>query len=117
MTNEQITRSIGWGSIALGVAGIAAPRLLCRILGYGDRPNLVRLLAARDLVIGAGLIAAHDARPWLLARTAAEAVDTITHAAGAITGTIDRKRAIVITAGAAVIGAFEFALWRSGRIR
>lgn len=114
---KMLTRSIGWGTIGLGLVGIAAPRRVSRTMGYGDRPRLVLALAARDLVIGVGLVAAADPRPWLRARLCAEIGDTVMHAAAAMSGAFDRKRAIPIAVVAAVGGAFEYALLRSTKPR
>ncbi len=37
-------------------------------LGMGERPNLGRLLGARDLVLGAGLLRGQSEATWLRAR-------------------------------------------------
>ncbi len=103
-------RVLGWGSVGLAVVGTAAPRRLGRALGYGERPGLVLALAARDLVVGVGLLASARPRPWVVARLASEVADTVLHVGAAATGAFDRRKAIAIGAGAAAIAAAEWLL-------
>lgn len=103
-------RAIGCASICFALASFLAPGPLARILGYGERRRLVRALGARDLVVGLGLVTAEDLSPWLRARLASEAADTLLHAAGALTGAFDRKRAFGISVLAAAFAAVDSAL-------
>lgn len=114
-TSRAAARALGAGSLAFAVAGFLAPSALARLLGYGERRWFVQTLAARDLAIGTGLLVAERPSPWLRARLASEAADALIHAAAALTGTFERKRAFGIALGAAASGALEYALWLRGR--
>jgi hypothetical protein len=108
-----VVRALGWSCIGFAVGSAVAPRFLAHAMGHGDRVALVRLLGARDLVIGAGLAAAADPAPWLRARLASEVGDAVLHAAGAATGAFRPGRALAITAGAVALGVCDYALLRS----
>ncbi|CAA9350633.1 MAG: hypothetical protein AVDCRST_MAG89-3111 [uncultured Gemmatimonadetes bacterium] len=108
----MVVRAIGWGSMGFTVASVVAPRALGRAMGLGDRRALVRVLGARDFVVGAGLAVAGDPTPWLRARLACEVCDAVLHGVGALNGTFHRKRALTIAAGAVALGALEYALLR-----
>lgn len=103
-------RAAGYASLGFAAGGFMAPDLVARVAGYGDRRGLVLALAARDLVVGLGLVTAERVTPWLWARFAAEVMDTVLHAAGAATGAFDRKKAVAISAGAAACAAVEYAV-------
>jgi hypothetical protein len=65
MKTITMMRAIGWGSLAFTVGSLVAPRALGSALGHRGRTAPVRMIGARDLVIGAGLVAAADPEPWL----------------------------------------------------
>lgn len=113
MQNITMVRAIGWGSIAFAVGSLVAPRALGSAMGHRGRTGLVRMIGARDLVIGAGLAAAANPEPWLRARLAAEVTDAVLHAAGAANGSFRPGRALVIAAGAVALGGLDHALLRS----
>jgi hypothetical protein len=56
MDEHGLARALGWVSIGVGLAIVAAPGPLMQAIGLGDRPNLGRFLGVRDLVLGAGLL-------------------------------------------------------------
>jgi hypothetical protein len=70
---QGLTRLLGLLSLGMGVA-LVAPRALGRLLGLGgERPWLLRAIAARDVAIGIGLLGSPDPTPWLRAQAAAGA--------------------------------------------
>ncbi len=100
-------RTLGWLSIGLGASAILAPGIVGRMAGYRPRRWLPRVLGARDLVIGTGLLAASDARPWLRARLTAEMADAALHSAAGLVGLFGRKRAALATLVSVGAGAME----------
>ncbi len=108
----MVVRAIGWGSMGFTVASVVAPRALGRAMGLGDRRGLVRVLGARDFVVGAGLAVAGDPTPWLRARLACEVCDAVLHGVGALNGTFHRNRALTVAAGAVALAALEYVLLR-----
>lgn len=105
-----VVRAIGWGSMGFTLASVVAPRALGRAMGLGDRRGLVRVLGARDFVVGAGLAVAGDPTPWLRARLACEVGDAVLHGVGAVNGAFDRNRALTIAAGALALAGLEYVL-------
>ncbi|ANN76642.1 hypothetical protein [Bordetella flabilis] len=71
----RLARGLGWFSIALGVAELAAPALVNSVCGLRARPATVRLYGLREIACGIGILTSRDPRPWLWARTAGDMVD------------------------------------------
>jgi hypothetical protein len=72
---QAVARGLGIFSIALGVAGLVAPRLLAQAAGSRGSANMVRLCAVREIVTGVGILMAWKRAPWVWARVAGDAVD------------------------------------------
>ncbi len=68
MDEHGLARALGWVSIGVGLAAVAAPGPLMKALGLGDRPNLGRFLGARDIVLGTGLLRSQNMAAWCRAR-------------------------------------------------
>ena len=68
MDEHGLARAVGWVSLGLGLALVASPARTVKRLGMSERPNLGRLLGARDLVLGAGLLRGQSEATWLRAR-------------------------------------------------
>lgn len=77
MRVETIARGLGWFSLALGAAETLAPPRLNRALDLRrNRDGLLRVLGARKIAAGIGILATRRKRqPWLLARVAGDALD------------------------------------------
>jgi hypothetical protein len=71
----KLARGLGWFSIALGMAELAAPALVNSVCGLRARPATVRLYGLREIACGIGILTSRDPRPWLWARTAGDMVD------------------------------------------
>src|SRR3954466_5617721 len=101
MNVRTIAKGLGWFSVALGIAELAAPRQLTRALGIGEHDKLVRSFGARELGPGIALLAANKPAPYLWARVAGDALDL-----AALAGAMRRssKKVMVGVALAAVAG-------------
>lgn len=112
---KALARSIGVGRVLAGGGFLLAPVASTRILGLDTATAkrvsfLARMMAARDIVIGAGTAAAsgESGRPglWLLAGAVADATDAVV-----ITGALKQGRArgpvaaavVAVAAGAAAV--------------
>ena len=112
MDEHGLARTLGWVSIGVGLAAVAAPRPLMKAIGLGDRPNLGRLLGVRDLVLGAGLLRGQNTADWCRARGIADALDVALIIGGAATGAFRRDRAPIGAATGAGFSALSFWLAR-----
>ena len=74
---EKIARGLGWFSLGLGLAGIVAPRRLAKLIGIrGDHNVLFRVLGAREITSGIGILAGR--RPnsnWMWSRVGGDALN------------------------------------------
>ncbi|GGP64592.1 SRPBCC family protein [Saccharothrix coeruleofusca] len=74
----RLGRALGWVSLGLGVAQVAAPNAVRRMSGVDDSATsraVVPLVGARELVHAAGLLAGKRAGPWAWTRVAGDAMD------------------------------------------
>jgi len=71
---ESLERGLGWFSIGLGAAAVAAPRLVCWLTGLRS-PTLMRLVGVRELTAGIGILTQRDRAPWLWSRAVGDTFD------------------------------------------
>src|SRR5215813_2095954 len=74
LNEEKIARGLGWFSIGLGLAQVATPRRLAKLIGVrDDHGGLLRMLGVREIASGigilterrpTGLLASPQARPF-----------------------------------------------------
>src|SRR4051794_17786283 len=75
---DSLAQFLGWFSIGLGSAQLAAPRLLCKIVGAGDEglaPRVMRLMGLRELTHGTGILVRPRPTAWVRSRVAGDALD------------------------------------------
>ena len=99
---HNLAQGLGWFSIGLGVAELAAPGALARFLGMEERTDLIRIYGMREIATGIGLLLQDDPAPWLWGRVGGDALDLATLATGL--GRSNPQRENVGLAIAAVAG-------------
>jgi uncharacterized membrane protein len=102
---ERLAVGLGWFSVALGVAELAAPRSVARFVGvYPDSTtvSVVRSYGVRELGNGLAILAQPDRASLLWSRVAGDAVDVATLARAMNSPETHRGRAAFATA--AVLG-------------
>jgi hypothetical protein len=77
-----LAKSLGYFSIALGVAELLAPKALCNAIGITGLESVVRAYGAREVATGVAILASHDPAPWIWARVAGDMADIATVATG-----------------------------------
>ncbi len=112
MYERGLARMLGWVSIGIGLAAVAAPGPLMKAIGLGDRPNLGRFLGVRDIVLGAGILQGQNTASWVQARGIADALDVALIIGGTATGAFRRDRAPISLASGAGFSALSFWLAR-----
>jgi hypothetical protein len=113
MQPGPVAIALGAGRVAFGVAMLAAPAPITRAwVGADGAPStvLIRCLAGRDIVIGAGLVLTvargGDPTTWLAGGVLADTVDGVsTLAAGDDIPRNGRIATAALAGGAALLGA------------
>lgn len=102
---ERLAVGLGWFSVALGVAELAAPNGVARLIGLpADQPTVtvLRSYGARELGNGLAILAQPDRAAWLWSRVAGDALDLATLAGAMQSPHAERGRGMA--AAAAVLG-------------
>jgi hypothetical protein len=100
MDERRIAQNLALFSLALGMAEIAAPKPMMKMLGVRRGHRLIQVFGVRELVAGVGLLAPGKRAPWLWARVAGDVLDV-----GALCAAmaVSRKRGSVAAALASVL--------------
>ena len=99
-------RGLGWMSLGLGVAQLAAPDTVRRISGVDDSATsraVVPLVGARELIHAAGLLTSRHKGIWAWTRVAGDAMD-LTSLAMAIAHRGGRRRRRLLAVTGAIAG-------------
>jgi hypothetical protein len=99
-------RGLGWMSLGLGVAQLAAPDTVRRISGVDDSPTsraVVPLVGARELVLAGGLLTSRHKGVWVWTRVVGDAMD-LTSLGMAIAHRGGRRRRRLVGVTCAVLG-------------
>jgi len=100
--DERLAHALGWFSIGLGLAEIAAPRGLAKLIGVTDNRTLLRLLGVREIASGVGILSRRRPVGWLWSRVGGDIMDLAVLGTALISPTANRRR--VAAATAAVTG-------------
>ena len=81
--DAEVARGLGWASIGIGLAEIAAPGAVQQLLGIQDRPShrgILRVLGVRELMHGCALLTeekpSREMTNSVWARVAGDVLDT-----------------------------------------
>jgi uncharacterized membrane protein len=76
--SEQLARTLGWFSLALGLAKLATPGAITRLIGVRqdeDSELVVRIIGLREIATGVGILAQPSSPLWPWLRVAGDAMD------------------------------------------
>lgn len=107
---ERLAVGLGWFSIALGVAEVAAPSSVARLMGVRPTPqneNILRGYGAREIAVGLAILAQPDQARWVWARVAGDALDMGTLGAAMCDDDTHRGRALGSTLAVAGVTALD----------
>jgi uncharacterized membrane protein len=102
---EQLAAGLGWFSIGLGLAELAAPDAVARFIGLRDdstTTSVLRAYGAREVGNGLAILMQPGNPTWLWSRVGGDALDLASLASAARHEVVDRER--VGVAAAAVLG-------------
>jgi len=78
MNEERLANALGWFSIGLGLAQLAAPRGMARLVGASDDAKsrtVMRALGLREITTGVGILARPRPTGWVWTRVAGDVMD------------------------------------------
>ena len=108
---EILARGLGWFSIGLGLTEILAPGKLSELVGADDRPTMMRILGAREIVSGIGILTQDHPAESLWSRVAGDAMD-LAVLGSALTERYSKKKKL-IAAISAVAGVTALDIYAS----
>ncbi|MBV9828872.1 MAG: cyclase dehydrase, partial [Alphaproteobacteria bacterium] len=76
--HDELATGLGYFSIGLGLAEIAIPRTVRRLIGIMTPEAIIRGYGAREIATGVAILMSHDATPWVWGRVAGDALDVAT---------------------------------------
>ena len=101
----SLAQGLGWFSIGLGLAQVAAPRGVARMIGLEDTEGTVGLMRAiglRELAAGMGILSQRNEGAWLWGRVLGDTMDLALLGAALNDRSTDRPRTAAVAA--AVLG-------------
>jgi uncharacterized membrane protein len=101
-SEERLARGLGWFSIGLGIAQIAAPRAFARLIGLNGNRTLMRVVGIREFASGVGILSRRKPTGWLWSRVGGDLMDLAILGKALVSPSTNRRR--VATATAAVTG-------------
>jgi len=109
-TGETTARALGYFSLGLGAAQLAAPAVVARVAGVQPGPLTtltMRFVGLRELAAAYGVLSQRRPAQWLWARAAGDAMDLALASAALFSGDNDRRRVAATLALLAAIAALD----------
>ena len=107
---ERLARALGWFSLGLGFAQIAAPARVAQLIGVADDDETIavmRVLGVREIASGLGILTQPKPAPWLWARVGGDAMDLALLRRALSSPRADHNRVTAATAAVAGIAAVD----------
>ena len=108
--SQALAVGLGWFSIALGVAELAAPHSVARLIGVKPTETTLttlRTYGAREVGTGLAILAQPDQPTWLWSRVAGDALDLATLGVAMKNPDTDDRRAMFATAAVLAVTALD----------
>jgi uncharacterized membrane protein len=108
---ERHSRGLGWFSIALGLAEIASPGGIARLIGVPDEEETRDTLFAvglREIASGLGILARPQSAGWLWARVGGDVMDLALLGSALRSDRSDQSRVAAATAAVVGVTALDY---------
>jgi uncharacterized membrane protein len=109
-SGERLANALGWVSIGLGLAGLAAPREVARMIGVRDDENtrdVLRVVGVREIASGIGILTEPRPAGWVWSRVAGDVMDLALLGAAMSSRCAEKERLAAATAAVAGITALD----------
>jgi uncharacterized membrane protein len=106
----QLSRALGWFSVALGAAELLAPQQMARLIGVQARDRTratLRAFGAREMATGIAILAEPEDAKWLWSRVGGDALDLATLTSAAADEGTNRGRLAFATAAVMGVAALD----------
>jgi uncharacterized membrane protein len=108
VSEKQLARSLGWFSIGLGLAEVAAPTGLAKFIGVRENhTGLLRMLGMREIASGIGILTRRKPSGWLWSRVCGDAMDLALLGASLMSSKSSKGRVAMATAAVAGVTALD----------
>lgn len=109
-SGEGLANALGWFSIGLGLAQIAAPRGVARLIGLkddGQNAAIMRTLGMRELASGIGILSQPRTAGWMWTRVAGDVMDLALLGTALNADRTQRNRTAAATAAVLGVAALD----------
>lgn len=110
---NAIAKGLGWFSIGLGLAELAAPQAVSKMIGmrgaHNGKRNVMRAYGLREIAAGVGILTQQRPGPWLWARVAGDALDIASLGAAFTERGAKKGRLAFATASVLGVAALDYA--------
>lgn len=110
-----LAKGLGWFSVGLGMAEVAAPGLLARAIGVSDNADnrdLLRAAGLREIASGVGILTRERQAGWVWARVGGDVMDLALLGLGFRSPEAQPRRLAVATAAVAGVAALDLVCGR-----
>ena len=107
---ERLARALGWFSLGLGFAQIAAPSRIARLVGVDDDDEtiaIMRVVGVREIACGLGILTQPNLTPWMWSRVGGDAMDLALLRRALASPRADQNRVSAATVAVAGIAAVD----------
>jgi uncharacterized membrane protein len=105
---KHLARGLGWFSLGLGLAEVLVPRELGRLIGVrGDQTKLFRMLGAREIASGIGILLQRQPAASMWTRVGGDALDLALLGTAMSDPKADRRRLCAATTAVAAVTALD----------
>ncbi|HKX30815.1 MAG TPA: SRPBCC family protein [Blastocatellia bacterium] len=114
---ERLARGLGWFSLGLGLAEVAAPRELSRLIGIrGDHDRVIRAMGMREISHGLGILIPSRPATAVWTRVGGDVMDLAFLGAAYSRPRIKQERLVTATAAVAGVAALDlYCAWQLTR--
>jgi len=98
VVQERFAAGIGWFSIGLGMTQLLAPEAVANFCGVSDHTALMRMLGAREVATGVGILMQQRPAGWLWGRVVGDVMDLSLLGSALLSPTAKKERTALATA-------------------